>query len=281
MGKRVDDMTSEGDERSIQRNIDFNRLYEELMEELDQARRERAELINLIKALRLNFENEPRTATVQPATKSVTESNGLRIGLFVDVQNIFYNARNFYGRKLDFKKLIDIAGQGRDLVTAVAYLVFSPDVDQTNFITMLQQNGYTVREKMPYRADDAPAPTDSPIPMHTDVRENLGNLDLAVLVGADGDTLPLVRDIHAAGPKVELYGFAQNTDEDLVQEVDEFRVIDENLLLNQEYGSRQQHSGSYRGTRTNSVGGQHGNRGNARAGYLQRPGSRNADTRGT
>lgn len=274
-------MTSEGDERSIHGSIDFNRLYEELMEELDQARHERAELIKLIKDLRMNFENEPRTAQVPPVTKNVTESNELRVGLFVDVQNIFYNARNFYGRKLDFKKLIDLASQGRNVVTAVAYLVFSPDVDQTNFITMLQQNGYTVREKMPYRVDDTPAPADSPIPMHTDVRKNLDGLDLAVVVGADRDMLQLVRDIHAAGTKVELYGFAQNTDNDLVQEADEFRVIDENLLLNQEYGSRQQRSGSYQGTRTNSISGQHGNRGNARSGYVQRPGTRNTDARGT
>jgi len=275
-------MTSEGDERKYNGTIDFNRLYEELMEELDQARRERAELIKLIKELRMNVDHDPRTPSIVPVTKTVNETKGQRVALFVDVQNVFYNARNFYGRKLDFKKLIDVVAQGRVLVTAVAYLVFSPDVDQTNFITMLQQNGYTVREKAVYRADDGPEPADATIPMHTDIRNNLEGLDLAVFVGADGEALQLVRDIRAARTKVELYGFAQNTDDELVEEVDEFRVIDENLLLNQEYGSRQQHGGTYRGSRGNATApGQHGSRGNARSGFIPRSGSRNTDARGT
>ena len=217
------------------------RLYEELMRELEQARQERAELIRLIKDLRGTM----RDGVTSGAASSSAEAP--RVGLFVDVQNIFYNARNFYGRKLDFKKLMEMTTQGRQLVTAVAYLVFSPDVDQTNFVTMLQQNGYSVREKLPRRqapADDSvasrPSTLDDDLPMHLDILNRLDGMDLAILVGSDGDILGLAQRIRSAGPRVELYAFAQNIPDDVAHTVDHFCPIDESLLLSQEYTPRQQ-----------------------------------------
>lgn len=273
MYERIETMAA-NEEQHIYDSIDFHRLYKELMEELDQARRERAELIKLIKDLRLSFENEPRRTQAPQSPRQVPDTNGLRVGLFVDVQNIFYNARNFYGRKLDFKKLIDLVGNNRVLVTAVAYLVFAPDVDQTNFITMLQQNGYIVREKTHFRADDTFAPSEYPAPMCADVRENLDGLDLAVLVGVDNEMINLIHDIQDTGIKVELYGFAQNIDEELAQVANTFHVINESLLLGQEFSSRPPQTSPYRGSRNVLPTGQRDGRTNVRTGYSPRSGMR-------
>lgn len=228
---------------SVLSPVGVQSLYDELMEELGQARAERAELIRLIKELRARL--DAIAVASAPAAQAEVVPARARMGLFVDVQNIFYNARNFYGRKLDFKKLMEVTTKGRQLVSAVAYLVFSPDVDQSNFITMLEQNGYVVREKMPRRQGEegSASPTEG-LPMHEDILTRIAGLDIAVLVGSDGDVQGLTHAVHAAGAKAELYGFPQNVAGDVVRDVDRFCPIDEALMLNQEYVSRQGYHGN-------------------------------------
>lgn len=241
-------MTAESEERTIEVGVEVDQLYRELMEELDQARRERSELIGLIKDLRRFLQQPERpVAAPMPAAASYggAESEPVKVkeprtGLFVDVQNIFYNARNFYGRKLDFKRLIEVTTRNRNLEAAVAYLVFSPDVDQSNFITMLQQNGYSVEEKMPHRSSEEFDPEETIIPMHRDILERVAELDLAVIVGADGDIGEFIGSVKEQGPQVELYAFTQNVADSLVHAADTFCPIDENLLLNEAYVPRQQ-----------------------------------------
>jgi uncharacterized LabA/DUF88 family protein len=245
------------------RMLDVSQLIEELISELEQTREERSELIKLINTLRADglgsgvpagaspSTDEPSPAPVGAATQSPSHPRAdgpARVALFVDVQNIFYNARNFYGRKLDFKRLMEVATEGRELASAIAYLVFSPDVDQTSFVTMLQQNGYAVREKTPrpvVRADSGPghrAAVPGMAPMHADILERIGDANTVVLVGSDGDVPALAREIRAVGATVEFYAFAQNAPEEAIGAADSFHPIDEGLLLNQEYVPRQQQS---------------------------------------
>jgi len=221
-------------------------VYEELIRELEQARKERAELMGLLKEVRKFLERTNRPAA-EPMNQGKALLLGPRVGLFVDVQHIFYNARNFYGRKLDFKKLIEATTRDRNLATAVAYLVLSPEVDQSNFITMLEQNGYTVREKLPRRRNEELNLSEDELPMSLDILKQANGLDVVVLVGADVDILSLSQRIRGSGTKVELYGFPQNTTEEVVRAVDRFCPIDDSLLLPQDYSSRRAvHNGQQR-----------------------------------
>jgi len=242
----------------------------ELRRELEQARQERAELMSLLKEVRKLLERTSSLAVPEPSEEKPSPQE--RVGLFVDVQHIFYNARNFYGRKLDFKKLMEATTKDRVLVTAVAYLVLSPDVDQTNFITMLEQNGYSVREKLPRRRSDSLTLSDEELPMALDVLRRAENLDVAVLVGGDVDIPTLSQRIQGNGAKVELYGFPQNTTEDVLRAVDRFLPIDENLLLPQDYLPKRVHDTQHRAA--NRTGLARGYMNNQRRGW-------GSDVRGT
>ena len=46
-----------------------------------------------------------------------------RVGVFVDVQNMFYAAKDRYASRLDYIKLLDLTVGPRHLVVAYAYIV--------------------------------------------------------------------------------------------------------------------------------------------------------------
>ena len=48
---------------------------------------------------------------------------GQRIGVFVDVQNMYYSARYLYNRKVNFGEILKTAVADRQLVRAIAYVV--------------------------------------------------------------------------------------------------------------------------------------------------------------
>ena len=48
-----------------------------------------------------------------------------RVAVLVDVQNMYYSAKNLYKARLSFKNLLKIAVQGRILTRAIAYVIES------------------------------------------------------------------------------------------------------------------------------------------------------------
>ena len=153
-----------------------------------------------------------------------------RVGVFVDVQNIFYAAKQFNAR-LDFEKLLRTSAGNRRLIRAIAYVVQSPEVDQSGFITMLQQKSYEVKRKNLRLRSDGSAKGDWDMGMAIDIIDLAKKLDVVVLVSGDGDFVSLVNLIKTVGPKVEVYSFLHNTARDLIQAADEHFPIDDSLLL--------------------------------------------------
>lgn len=155
-----------------------------------------------------------------------------RLGVFVDVQNMFYSAKYQYRSKLDFSKLLEHAVGGRDLVRAIAYLVQTPDIDQTNFMAMLQSTGYEVRTKSLRLRPDGTAKGDWDMGIALDTITLSARLDTIVLVTGDGDFVDLVSLLRAQGVRVEVLSFPYSTAEELKASASEFRSIGPNLLLN-------------------------------------------------
>ena len=158
------------------------------------------------------------------------DGDGERVGIFVDVQNIFYAAKQFNAR-LDFEKILRSATEKRRLIRAIAYVVQSPEVDQSGFITMLQQKSYEVKRKNLRLRSDGSAKGDWDMGMAIDIMDLAEKLDVVVLVSGDGDFVSLVNLVKTIGPKVEVYSFLHNTARDLSQAADKYFPIDENLLL--------------------------------------------------
>jgi uncharacterized LabA/DUF88 family protein len=186
----------------------------------------------------------------QPARKK-RRGQTQRVGMFVDVQNMFYAAREKNSR-LDFEALLSAATGGRQLVRAVAYLVETKEIDQSNFIHLLQMKAYEVKRKpLKVRADHT-AKGNWDLEMALDALTTSEHLDVVVLVTGDGDFVPLVRQLKLNGLRVEVYGFTASTAPDLREAADKFVPITKRLLRPVDGARRGRRSGGSRGAGSSS-----------------------------
>ncbi len=203
-----------------------NRVYKEAI----SGARERREIFSILDDIQKNIADLQGNASARLDRRTAIPSTELRVGIFVDVQNIFYAAKPFNAR-LDFEKLLELSVGKRRLIRAIAYVVQSPDVDQSNFISMLQQKSYEVKRKDLRQRSDGSAKGDWDMGMAIDIMRFVNKLDVVVLVSGDGDFVPLVDLVKTLGPRVEVISFTYNTARDLINSADEHIPIEEALLL--------------------------------------------------
>ena len=203
-----------------------NRVYKEAI----SGARERREIFATLDAIQKNIAAIQANARARLDRRTDIPATELRVGIFVDVQNIFYAAKPFNAR-LDFEKLLELSAGKRRLIRAIAYVVQSPDVDQSNFISMLQQKSYEVKRKDLRQRSDGSAKGDWDMGMAIDIMRFVDKLDVVVLVSGDGDFVPLVDLVKTLGPRVEVISFTYNTARDLINSADEHIPIEEALLL--------------------------------------------------
>ena len=203
-----------------------NRVYKEAI----SGARERREIFATLDAIQKSIAALQANARARLDRRTDIPAPELRVGIFVDVQNIFYAAKPFNAR-LDFEKLLELSVGKRRLIRAIAYVVQSTDVDQSNFISMLQQKSYEVKRKDLRQRSDGSAKGDWDMGMAIDIMRFVDKLDVVVLVSGDGDFVPLVDLVKTLGPRVEVISFTYNTARDLINSADEHIPIEEALLL--------------------------------------------------
>ncbi len=155
-----------------------------------------------------------------------------RAGLFVDVQNMYYAARQLNAR-LDFGALREEVSRDRRLVRAIAYVVENPEIDQSGFLAMLAQRNYEVRRKTLKTRADGSSKGDWDLGMALEIMRLAENLDVVVLASGDGDFVPLVNQIKIEGPLVEVFSFPGSTAKELREACDRHVAIGDALLIRQ------------------------------------------------
>ena len=153
------------------------------------------------------------------------------VGVFVDVQNMFYAARKRYNGKLNYQALLTHTVKKRQLAKAVCYIIQTPDVDQSSFIALLERCGFQVKSKELKTRLDGSAKGDWDMEIAMDIISSVHKLDVVVLVSGDGDFAPLVRMIKKHGITVEVASFEYNTAMELREVADEFLPIGHSLIL--------------------------------------------------
>jgi len=154
-----------------------------------------------------------------------------RVGIFVDVQNLFYSARNIYDSKINFERLREFITARRRLVRAIAYLVQREGVDQTGFIEALRRFGYETRVKLLKERADGSAKGDWDMGIALDTIAISDRLDTVVIVSGDGDFVPLVEVLKTRGVRVEVVAFERSTAGELREAADLYIPIGEDLLI--------------------------------------------------
>lgn len=160
-----------------------------------------------------------------------TSHRGQRIGVFVDIQNLFYSARALHQGKMNFKKLLESIVGGRELTRAIAYIVQKHDIDQSAFIDALKRLGYEIRSKELRIRLDGTAKGDWDMGIAIDALAMAPKLDVVILVSGDGDFVPLVEMLKAQGCKVEVVSFEKSTSAELIKAATEYIAIEKSWLL--------------------------------------------------
>jgi uncharacterized LabA/DUF88 family protein len=150
-----------------------------------------------------------------------------RVGIFVDVQNLYYSARNVYKSKVDFRAILNEAIKGRNLIRAIAYVIRADVKDEENFFDALKNLGYEVKEKDLQIFYGGAKKGDWDIGIAMDLIELAPKLDTVVLVSGDGDFVPLVRHLkHALGCYVEVMAFGKSSSQKLIEDADRYLDLD-------------------------------------------------------
>ncbi len=161
-----------------------------------------------------------------------------RLGIIVDVQNMFYSAKLLHQSKIDYSKLLLEIVSERDLVRAIAYAVHKPDVDQSSFTDVLKRLGYEIKTKELRLRPDGTAKGDWDMGIAIDTIAMAPKLDTIVLVSGDGDFVPLVEMLKAHGCRVEVVSFRRSTAIELIEASTKYIAIEESMLFKEKKFSK-------------------------------------------
>jgi uncharacterized LabA/DUF88 family protein len=158
-----------------------------------------------------------------------------RIGVFVDVQNMYYSGRNLYGAKVNFGAILDQAVGSRKLIRAIAYVVKAETPEESKFFEALDKQGFELKMKDLQVFASGFKKGDWDVGLSIDAISMAPKLDVVVLATGDGDFVPLVRYLQFLGQRVEVIAFGQTTSQKLIEATDNFFDLSTNpkkFLLN-------------------------------------------------
>lgn len=150
-----------------------------------------------------------------------------RIGLFVDVQNMYYSAKNLYGKKVNFGELMKIGTNNRSLVRAIAYVIRADVEQESNFFEALQKQGYEVKAKDLQVFFGGAKKGDWDVGIAMDVMRTAAKLDTIVLVSGDGDFKDLLEHIKSLGCRAEVLAFGKTASSRIIEQADRFVDLDQ------------------------------------------------------
>jgi uncharacterized LabA/DUF88 family protein len=185
-----------------------------------------------------------------------------RVGIFVDVSNLYHSAKNLYQGRVNYAELIKYLVGGRQLIRALAYVVKSEGVEpqhahvpggrsqaahaavsaapvpvsdmnggngssESSFFEALEKAGLELRMKDLQIFAGGMKKGDWDVGMAVDAIRMMPSLDVVILVTGDGDFIPLVNYLKWGGGKVvEVASFRRSASSKIVEAADTFINIE-------------------------------------------------------
>ncbi|MGI6373918.1 MAG: NYN domain-containing protein [Patescibacteria group bacterium] len=146
-----------------------------------------------------------------------------RIGVLVDVSNMYHSAKNLYNQKVNFKEILSRAVAGRKLIRATAYAIRTENQDEAPFVEALGQQGFEVKMKDLQIFAGGSKKADWDVGIAIDAIKLADKLDVIVIVSGDGDYLPLISYLqNNKGCLVEIMAFRKTCSSRLIEEADDY-----------------------------------------------------------
>ena len=151
-----------------------------------------------------------------------------RVGIFIDVQNIYHSAKNLYQARVNFQELIKTVLGRRQLIRAVAYVVKSETAfGEESFFEALRKTGLELRLKDLQIYPGGSKKADWDVGLAVDAIRMANFLDVIILVTGDGDFVPLIEYLKwGMGRQVEVAAFSRTTSSKLREGADRFIEIE-------------------------------------------------------
>ena len=149
-----------------------------------------------------------------------------RIGVFVDVQNMYYSAKNLYKAKVNFKTLLKDAVADRLIIRAIAYVIKADVKDENTFYDALEEMGFEVKSKDLQVFYGGAKKGDWDVGIAMDVMRLAPKLDTVVLVSGDGDFSDLLEHAKSLGCRTEVLAFGKTTSHKLMEVAELFIDLD-------------------------------------------------------
>lgn len=150
-----------------------------------------------------------------------------RVGIFIDVQNLYYSAKNLHGAHVDFGKIVAEGLGDRKLIRAIAYVVRTEGEEEKPFLDALRKRGIETKERDLQIFFGGAKKADWDVGIAIDAVRICDVLDVIILVSGDGDFIPLAEYLKQRGRQVEIMAFRRTTSSKLVEHADIFTDLGE------------------------------------------------------
>ncbi len=147
---------------------------------------------------------------------------GQRVGVLIDVQNLYHSAKNLHNARVNFKEVLKTAISDRNLIRVFAYVISTKTGEEKPFFEALTKLGIETRIKELQEFYGGAKKADWDVGLVIDAIRLAPSVDTIVIVSGDGDFIPLVEYLKNQGKRVEVVAFGKSSSSKLKEEADEF-----------------------------------------------------------
>lgn len=152
---------------------------------------------------------------------------GQRVGVLIDVQNLYHSAKNLYQARVNFQEILKLAVSKRNLIRVFAYVVRTKTGEEKPFFEALTKLGIETRIRDLQEFYGGQKKADWDVGIVIDAIKIAPSIDTLVLVSGDGDFVSLVEYLKNQGKRVEIIAFGRSASARLREVADEFIDLEE------------------------------------------------------
>ena len=147
---------------------------------------------------------------------------GQRVGVLIDVQNLYHSAKNLYNARVNFREILKLAVSERNLIRAFGYVVRTKTGEEKAFFDALTKLGIETRVRDLQEFYGGQKKADWDVGIVIDAIRIAPSIDALVLVSGDGDFIALTEYLKNQGKRVEVIAFGRSASSRLKEVADEF-----------------------------------------------------------